>query len=122
MPFGNGAAVLPTQRRGGGGEFARQCCRSLVPAMIRRVAVTQADKAELLRRLERAMTKLPPTTRNIFLAHRLDGLSYQTIAERTGLSVGDVERHMSKALHRLCIEVDGERPEWWERLLRWWSA
>lgn len=86
--------------------------------MIRRVAVTPVDKAELLTRLERAMSKLPPTTRNIFLAHRLDGLSYQQIAERTGLSVGDVERHMSKALHRLCIELDSEPLRWWERVLR----
>jgi RNA polymerase sigma-70 factor (ECF subfamily) len=80
--------------------------------------VTHVDKAELLRRLERAMTRLPPTTRNIFLAHRLDGLSYQEIAERTGLSVGDVVRHMSKALDRLCIELDAEPLRWWERLLR----
>ena len=44
------------------------------------------------------MLKLRPITREIFMAHRLDGLSYAEIADRTGLSVKGVEKHMSKAI------------------------
>jgi RNA polymerase sigma-70 factor (ECF subfamily) len=41
---------------------------------------------------------LKPITRQIFLAHRVDGYSYGEIAERTGLSVKGVEKHMSRAI------------------------
>lgn len=72
---------------------------------------------ELLKKMERAMLKLPRSTREIFLAHRLDDMSYQEIADRTGLSVRQVERHMAKAIWRLCRELDDEPRRWWERLL-----
>jgi RNA polymerase sigma factor (sigma-70 family) len=68
----------------------------------------QLDDAELLRRLERAIRTVPRRTREIFLAHRLDDMSYAEIAQRTGLSVREVERHMARAIYRLCREVDRE--------------
>ena len=77
------------------------------------------DDPELLKKLERAMLKLPRSTREIFLAHRLDDMSYQKIADRTGLTVRQVERHMAKAIYRVCKELDDEPLRWWERLLRW---
>lgn len=61
----------------------------------------QLEARDMLRRLEQALTMLPPKTREIFLAHRLDGLTYIEIAARTGLSVKGVEKQMSKAIHRL---------------------
>jgi RNA polymerase sigma factor (sigma-70 family) len=76
----------------------------------------QADP-ELLKKLERAVSKLPRTTREVFLAHRLDDMSYQEIAERMGLPVGDVEDHIAKAIYRLCRELDRDPRRWWERLL-----
>jgi RNA polymerase sigma factor (sigma-70 family) len=79
----------------------------------------QLDDAELLRRLERAIRTVPRRTREIFLAHRLDDMSYAEIAQRTGLSVREVERHMARAIYRLCREVDREPRRWWERLRRW---
>ena len=39
-----------------------------------------------LRRLERAIEALPPRQREILLLHKFDGLSYQEIAERLGIS------------------------------------
>ena len=57
-----------------------------------------------LGRLEAAMSRLNPVTREIFLAKRLDGMSYSEIARRTGLSVRQVERHIAKAL----MTIDGE--------------
>ena len=78
----------------------------------------QPDDAELLRRLERAMRKVPRKTREVFLAHRLDDMSYNEIAERTGLSVRDVERHMARAICAIDRSLNGPPLRWWERWLR----
>ena len=59
------------------------------------------EARDMLNRLERAMLKLHPRTREIFLAHRLDGYSYAEIAVRTGLSVKGVEKQMSRAIAQL---------------------
>ena len=59
---------------------------------------TALEHRDTLRRLEAAMLRLSPKTREIFLAKRLDGMTYEEIAERTGLSVKGVEKHMSKAI------------------------
>lgn len=60
----------------------------------------------MLRRLEAIMLKLKPRTRAIFIAHRIDGLSYAEIAERTGLSVKGVEKQMSKAIAHIDRMLD----------------
>jgi RNA polymerase sigma-70 factor (ECF subfamily) len=59
------------------------------------------ESRDMLRRLEAALLKLRPRTREIFLAHRIEGLSYAEIAERTGLSIKGVEKQMSKAILQL---------------------
>lgn len=59
------------------------------------------ESRDMLRRLEAAIQKLRPRTREIFLAHRVEGLSYAEIAERTGLSIKGVEKQMSKAILQL---------------------
>jgi RNA polymerase sigma factor (sigma-70 family) len=64
-------------------------------------AVSALESRDTLRRLELAMAKLKPRTRAIFLAHRLDGLSYAEIAQRAGLSVKGVEKQMSKAIAKI---------------------
>lgn len=51
-----------------------------------------------LARLQAALLKLKPKTREIFMAHRLDGATYAQIAAAMGLSVKGVEWHMSKAI------------------------
>jgi len=63
--------------------------------------VAYLESRDILRRLEAAIRSLKPRTRAIFLAHRLEGLTYAEIAERTGLSVKAVEKQMSKAIARL---------------------
>lgn len=70
---------------------------------------------DLRRKLEDAVTAMPRKQREIFLAHRLDGLSYAEIAKRTGLSVRQVERHMARALYKLCKQMDGHPLSCWER-------
>ena len=59
------------------------------------------EARDMLQRLEAAIMRLRPKTREIFMAHRIDGLTYAEIAERTGLSVKGVEKQMSKALLQL---------------------
>lgn len=63
--------------------------------------VTALEARDKLNRLQTALMRLKPKTREIFLAHRLDGLSYKQIAERSGLSVKGVEWHMTKAIDHL---------------------
>jgi RNA polymerase sigma-70 factor (ECF subfamily) len=67
------------------------------------------EARDMLRRLELAMARLRPRTREIFLAHRIEGLSYSEIAERMGLSVKGVEKQMSKAILQLDRLLDRER-------------
>ena len=51
--------------------------------------------------------RLRPKTREVFMAHRMEGLTYAEIAERTGLSVKGVEKQMSKALVQLDRMLNG---------------
>lgn len=64
------------------------------------------ESRDMLTRVEAAMLKLRPKTREIFMAHRIDGLSYAEIAERTGLSVKGVEKQMSKAIAKIDRMLD----------------
>jgi RNA polymerase sigma factor (sigma-70 family) len=70
---------------------------------------------EFLRRLEDAIGNIPRLQREIFMAHRLDDMSYGEIARRTGLTVRQVERQMAKAIYKLDKQLDGRRLNWWER-------
>jgi RNA polymerase sigma-70 factor (ECF subfamily) len=66
------------------------------------VDITAALEArDMLKRLDAAMVKLDPKTREIFMALRLDGATYAEVAKRTGLTVKGVEWHMAKALAAL---------------------
>jgi RNA polymerase sigma-70 factor (ECF subfamily) len=64
------------------------------------------ESRDMLTRVEAAMLKLRPKTREIFMAHRIDGLSYAEIAERTGLSIKGVEKQMSKAIAKIDRMLD----------------
>jgi RNA polymerase sigma-70 factor (ECF subfamily) len=70
---------------------------------------------DLLRRMEDAMRAMPTLQREIFLAHRLDEMSYREIARRTRLTVGQVERHIARAIYKLDKQLDGRKLSWWER-------
>lgn len=62
---------------------------------------------ERVARLAHCMARLPPATREIFLAHRLEGLTYQQIARRRGLSISSIERHVAKATLLLATWMNG---------------
>ena len=62
------------------------------------------EARDSLARLQAAISRLKPKTREIFLAHHLEGLSYAEIAGRTGMSVSGVEKQIARAfdhIHRL---------------------
>ncbi len=68
--------------------------------------------------LETAMRSLPWLTREVFLAARLDAVSYAEIASRTGLTVDQVSKRMANAMAALDRELGGARTPWWRRWLR----
>jgi len=64
------------------------------------------EQRDLLKRVEAALTTLKPKTREIFLLHRSDGLSYGEIADAMGMSVKGVEKQMTKALSHIRRKLD----------------
>jgi len=68
--------------------------------------IRQLEARDCLARLETALLRLKPITREIFLARRLDGYSYEEISERTGMSVGAVEKQIARALKQLGRRFD----------------
>jgi RNA polymerase sigma-70 factor (ECF subfamily) len=63
--------------------------------------VAALEARDRLMRIEEAVGRLKPLTRQIFLACRIDGYSYAEIAQATGLSVRGVEKQMSRAIKQL---------------------
>lgn len=59
------------------------------------------EARDLLRRVEVAIAALPDRTREIFMAHRYDDLTYVEIAKRFDISVKTVEWAISSALRKL---------------------
>jgi RNA polymerase sigma factor (sigma-70 family) len=64
--------------------------------------------SERLRRALAVIDAMPPKRREVFLLHRLEGLSYSQIARRSGVSIKTVEKHMSAAMAQLSRGVDAE--------------
>jgi RNA polymerase sigma-70 factor (ECF subfamily) len=60
--------------------------------------------------LVECIKQLPQKTRDVFLAHRVDGSSYQQIALDNGLSVSSVEKHIAKAVMLLSEGMAGWYP------------
>lgn len=56
---------------------------------------------EAVERFLNVVEEMPPRRRTVFLLHRFTGLSYGAIALELGISVGVVEKHMTKALLQL---------------------
>lgn len=53
---------------------------------------------EAIRLVGKQIDTLKPTTRVIFLMHHVEGLDFEEIADRLGISSRTVERHMARAL------------------------
>jgi len=66
----------------------------------------QLESRDAVARVDAAMLHLKPKTREIFMLHRLDGLSYAEIAATKGMSVKGVEKQIAKALTALRRRLD----------------
>jgi len=56
---------------------------------------------QCLERMRDALDSVGPRTRDVFVMHRLTGLSYSQIAHHMGLSISAIEKHMARALAAL---------------------
>jgi RNA polymerase sigma-70 factor, ECF subfamily len=59
---------------------------------------SKIDASELHKLIESSIFELPPERQKIFLLSREQGLKYQEIADRLGISIKTVEAQMGKAL------------------------
>lgn len=64
-----------------------------------------ASDQQQLALVRAAILDLPPRCREVYLLNRLDGLSYPAIAQRCGISLKAVEKHVSRALRELRRKV-----------------
>ncbi|MBN8808259.1 MAG: hypothetical protein J0I47_08480 [Sphingomonas sp.] len=91
-------------------------------AYLRTVGLEEAPPVEAtsaqLEAMQAALMARPRFTREVFLAHRIDDMSYDEIARRTGVSVRRVEREISRAIAALAFGSNRRalRKRWWHRL------
>ena len=62
-------------------------------------------KKELQEGMTSAIGSLPPKCQMVYKLIRVDGLSYNEVAEIMGISVKTVDRHLNNALHRLVYSM-----------------
>src|SRR3546814_558980 len=65
-------------------------------------------KKERLARAMEILQALPDRTRIIFVLRRIEGWKYQEIAERYGISVSAVEKHVERAAEQLAKRMGEE--------------
>jgi RNA polymerase sigma factor (sigma-70 family) len=65
---------------------------------------------ERMVRMNQCLRRLSAKTRAIFLAHRIDGLSYQEIGKRHGVSISTVEKHVARAVLLVTSGMEGWYP------------
>jgi RNA polymerase sigma-70 factor (ECF subfamily) len=63
-----------------------------------------AEASQLAARIEKSLAAANPRTREAFLLHRFDGMSYVEIAKRFSISTRAVTNHIAKAL----VLIDNE--------------
>ena len=66
--------------------------------------------SELELKIREAIDRLPMERRKVFIMSRYDGLTYNQIAEKLGISVKTVENQMGKALKTLRVELSEYLP------------
>jgi len=63
---------------------------------------------ERLRQASAALLELPERTRDVFLLRRIEGMRYQDVAARLGISVSAAEKHMQRAVAHLLRRMGAE--------------
>ncbi len=65
---------------------------------------------ERLDRLSECLARMSETTRKIYLAHKVDGVSYAELAKQFGMTRSGVEWHISKAVMLTAAHMEGWYP------------
>ena len=60
-----------------------------------------------IERLSIGISRLSETTRQVFLSHRIDGMTYNEIAQARGMSISTVHKHVAKATLQLTSWMEG---------------
>lgn len=60
-----------------------------------------AERLNTQQQLERLLAELPPLCRAVFLLQKQEGLTYEEVADKLGISVHAVQRYLFKALAAL---------------------
>lgn len=68
----------------------------------------KAEQQQRLHLLACALDDLPPRRREAFVLHKFDGLSQVEVAERMGISLSMVEKHIASALLHCKRRVQGQ--------------
>lgn len=64
-----------------------------------------------LRSAERAVRRMAPFDRAVFLAVRFENASYEELAERHGIPVRDIEAAFARSVRVLTMT---QPPRWWQ--------
>lgn len=80
-------------------RFARTIRNLLIPLPV--VPSCDENIDPEIRRVERAIARLPERTREVFLMHRFDDLGYDRIAHRLGISEKAVEQEIVRVLRAI---------------------
>ena len=72
-------------------------------------------RSVLAEELEAAIDALPEEQRAVFLAHAVDGVSFKTLAERTGVSINTLLARKRYAVRRLRERLQDVYDELWDR-------
>lgn len=70
----------------------------------------QTGDRQRLRQLHAALDELPERTRQVFALNRIQGLSYQQVASRMGISESSVQKHLARALLHATRRMRDEDP------------
>ncbi|RKF21690.1 RNA polymerase sigma factor [Altericroceibacterium spongiae] len=66
------------------------------------------ESADALQHVMNALHCLPTRTRQAFVLHRFEHLSYGDIAAEMGISISAVEKHIMRAIRKLSVALDDE--------------
>ncbi len=72
----------------------------------------------LLERLATAVERLPPEQREVFIAHEIEGVSFNEMVARTGVPLNTLLARKHYAVKHLRRELQGVHDEWFQGLRR----
>ncbi len=63
------------------------------------------DQQRKILKIAEELKRLPPQCRNVFQAHKFEGLSHREVAAKFNISRSTVEKHISKAFKHLLLNL-----------------